>query len=72
MDRDEDVLVIANGDHFTVEKNSDGDPCIKIQNTAWVEDPRWLLIAVAGKHDRRARINELIGALTELRDLDGR
>lgn len=71
MDRGDDGIVIDNGDHFTIEKNSDGEPCIKIQNTAWVEEPRWLLFAVAGKHDRRAAIDELIGALTELRDLGG-
>lgn len=65
---DEDYISIQNGDRFTVEKDVDGYPAIKIQNTVWVEEPRWLLMRVAGPHDRATSIDELIRALTELRD----
>lgn len=68
MERDDEGIVINNGDQFTVEKDSDGEPIIKIQNMAWVEEPRWLSVAVAGKHDRITAINELIYALEQLRD----
>lgn len=66
---DEDYISIQNGDRFTVEKDPDGYRAIKIQNTAWVEEPRWLLMRVAGQHDRQTAIDELIHALTELRDV---
>lgn len=65
---DETYISIQNGDHFTVEKNEDGAPAIKIQNTVWVEDPRWIFINVAGAHDRYQAIEELIAALVEVRD----
>jgi hypothetical protein len=59
---------ITNGDTFTVEPHYDGEPGIKIQNAVWVEEPRWLDISVAGKHDRETAINNLIYALECLRD----
>lgn len=66
---DEDYISIQNGDRFTVENDVDGRPAIKIQNTVWVEGPRWLLFGSVGGKDRRAEvINELIEALIELRD----
>lgn len=68
---DDDYISISNGDHFTVEPDTDGYPAVKIQNTVFVEEPRWLLMRVAGTHDRTAAINQLIAALTELRDVPG-
>lgn len=67
---DDDYINIANGDTFTLAPDPYGDGawCIKIQNTVWVEDPRWLLFSVAGAYDRKQSINQLIDALTELRD----
>lgn len=65
---DDVYISIQNGDRFTVEPNTDGDLAIKIQNTVWVEDPRWIFVSVAGAHDRAAAIDELIAALTQLRD----
>lgn len=65
-----DSIIIENGDHFTVVPDPDSADgrVIKIENTVWIQEPRWFGFAVAGKHDRAAAINELIDALTKLRD----
>lgn len=63
---------IENGDTFTVEPHYDDRPGIKIQNTVWVEEPYWIDVVVAGKHDRIQAINELIYALEKLRAAEER
>lgn len=65
---DDDYISIQPGDHFTVEKDDDGYPAIKIENTVWVESPRWLLFHVGTRENRSQAIDELIGALVQLRD----
>lgn len=64
---DDDYLTIAPGDRFTVELDADGFPAIKIANAAFDDAPRWLLFKFPGD-DQAMRIDELIDALTELRD----
>lgn len=65
---EDDSITISNGDRITVAKDSDGESSIRIENAAFVEPPRWLRIAVAGKHDRARAIDDLIHALEQLRD----
>lgn len=65
---DDDYISINNDDAFTVELDADGYPAVRIQSTAFIERPRWLLMRVAGEQDRATAINRLIAALTELRD----
>lgn len=65
---DDAYIAINNGDNFTIEQDPDGYPAVKIENTAFLEEPRWLLARVAGNHDRYSTINALIDALTTLRD----
>ena len=64
-----DGLSITYGDEFAVTNDSDGNRAIRIQNGAFVEDPRWLRVEIVGG-DRRRYIGELIGALEELRDTE--
>ncbi|GLU61585.1 hypothetical protein [Paenarthrobacter ureafaciens] len=64
---DETYISIEPGDEFVVTDDTDGYPAVKIQNKAFVEDPRWLLFNSPGP-DQNRRINELIYALTQLRD----
>lgn len=68
MTMNEENIVITNGDRITIVNDEDGEAAICIQNTVWVEDPRFILFGVAGKHDREAAINELIYALERVRD----
>ena len=60
-------LIIDRGDHCVLATDSDGFPAIRIQNAAFVEEPRWLGCYVTGP-DRSRYINELIDALVQLRD----
>lgn len=64
---DETHISIGPGDGFVVTRDTDGYPAVKIQNKAFVEDSRWLLFNSPGP-DQGRRINELIYALTQLRD----
>lgn len=66
---DDDYISIQPGDTITVAEGPDGHPAIKVENSAWIEPPRWLLFQFPG-HDQTARIDELIGALVELRDAE--
>jgi hypothetical protein len=67
---DDETITISNTDAITVEPHFDGHLGIKIQDKTFVESPRWLSIAVAGRHDRARAIDDLINALTQLRDVD--
>jgi len=67
---DDDIINLTNGDKITVEKNPNGDLAVKVENAVWVEPPRWIEVSVHGKHDREQLINDLIGALEQLRDAD--
>jgi hypothetical protein len=62
-------LIIDRGDGFTVTTDGDGYPAVRIQNKAFVEEPRWLACYVTGP-DRRRYLDELIDALVELRDTE--
>lgn len=63
----EEHLHIDYGDGFTVTDDEDGDLAVKVQNRAFVEEPRWISCGVRGG-DRERYLNELIWALEELRD----
>jgi len=62
-----DALSITNGDQVKVAKNEDGYPAIRIQNTVWVEEPRWINFSVAGKRDNLRAVDDMLHALTTLR-----
>lgn len=66
---DDDYISIGPGDTITVTEDPDGYPAIKIQDTVFEEEPRWLLFHFPGG-DQATRIDELIGALVELRDAE--
>lgn len=64
---DEEKIYITPGDTFEVVKDYDGYNAIRIQNSVWVEDPRWLHFgAIDG--DKRRQIDGLIDSLVKLRD----
>jgi hypothetical protein len=60
-------LDIGRGDTFTVARDFDGFPAVRIQNTAFVEEPRWLTCSITGP-DRQHYLDDLIHALVQLRD----
>lgn len=60
-------ITLSWGDACTVDTDEDGRLAVKIQNTAFVEEPRWLGCEVRGG-DRAMYLNRLIWALEELRD----
>lgn len=66
---DEDYLSITAGDTFSIATDQDGYPAVKIQNEIWAELPRWILAGEPGDYDQATRLDELIGALEQLRDL---
>jgi len=59
-------MTITNGDHVEVKKNEDGYPALRVQNTVWVEEPRWINFSVAGRHDNIRAVEDMIHALTTL------
>lgn len=62
----EEELNIQNGDQFKVVRHGDGW-AVRVQNTVWEEEPRYLSVNVAGAHDRDVAILDLIDALQALR-----
>ena len=62
-----DTIRIDYADGFSVVPDEDGELAVRIQNKAFVEEPRWITCAVVGG-DRERYLNELIWALEELRD----
>ena len=59
-------ITINPGETFTVAPNVDCDRAIRIQNAAFVAEPRWLTINIGGG-GRERHLRDLISALTELR-----
>lgn len=71
MDDNDERIMLDVGDEVAVEYDRYLEmPVIRIQNSAFVEKPRWLACAVTGEHDRARAIDELIWALQELKDYD--
>jgi hypothetical protein len=58
---------ISPGDAFSVAKDDDGYPAVKVENRAWVEDPRWITVSAVG-HDDERRIRDLAATLERLAD----
>jgi hypothetical protein len=58
-------LVITYGDTFTVARDEDGYLAVKVQNAAFVEEPRWILPPMS---ERDRYLDALIAALKNLRD----
>lgn len=64
MSQDFEYVTISPGDVFSVGSSPDGDPGIRIEQTAFVETDRWLTFGDGADDVRRMR--ELAGALQEL------
>lgn len=70
MDDPLDVITLDYGDQVIVEADPydpDESLAIRVQNGAFVERPRYIRCAVVGG-DRARYLDELIGALEQLRD----
>lgn len=66
MSMEETLITVDYGDKISVAPNLDGEAAVKIENTAFVESPRWISVGMTGE-DRRRAIDELIDALNQLR-----
>ncbi|MGP9651970.1 hypothetical protein ACT3TP_15970 [Glutamicibacter sp. AOP38-B1-38] len=63
---EQEGLYVEYGDTFKVTKDPDGYKAIRVNNSAWVEEPRWLHFGnIDG--DKRRLIEDLIYALEQLR-----
>lgn len=58
---------ITYGDGFKVARDYDGYVAVKIQNTAFVEDPRWIT-ASGYDHDLERNVRDLSAALVKMAD----
>lgn len=65
MSQDFEYVTISGGDVFSVGSSPDGEPGIRIEQTAFVEPDRWLTFGDNGFDDVR-RMRELAAALHEL------
>lgn len=62
-----DSLRITFGDSFDVQADDDGYPAVRVRNSAFVEEPRW--ITASGYHpDLEDNVRELAYALLEMAD----
>lgn len=68
MDEVAITLSYADGIEVVDDPYEPGEPAVRIQNRAFVEDARWLRISMAPGHDRTTMLNELIRAVEKLRD----
>jgi len=58
---------IERGDKFTVTKDYDGYDAVKVTNSVWVEEPRWITVS-AEDSDQEESVRSLANALTRLAD----
>ena len=63
----DDGINITYGDGFTVARDCDGYVAVKIQNTAFVEDPRWVT-ASGYDYDLERNVRDLAAALVKMAD----
>lgn len=63
----DDGINITYGDGFTVARDYDGYVAVKIQNTAFVEDPRWIT-ASGYDYDLEQNVRDLAAALVKMAD----
>lgn len=60
-------ISITYGDAVKVARDYDGYVAVKIQNTAFVEDPRWIT-ASGYDHDLEQNVRDLARALVKMAD----
>ena len=63
----DDGINITYGDGFTVARDYDGYVAVKIQNTAFVEDPRWIT-ASGYDYDLERNVRDLAATLVKMAD----
>ena len=55
------------GDKFKAARDSDGYPAVRVQNSAWVEEPRWITGSSTGS-DQEQNVRDLAAALLRMAD----
>ena len=60
-------LQVNLGDKFKASRDYDGYPAVRVQNSAWVEEPRWITASSTGS-DQEQNVRDLAAALLRMAD----